>query len=105
MVKDESWPGLAGRGGGVIELTHTEKQLALELAIQVAKSLIADFQAELQLNALSAEDARKAAIICHDMRNEPEMAEAIGKFRLLADQTTNGVFSATLDAEADKRRH
>lgn len=81
------------------------RQEAWELAVQVAKGLLAEFTSELQINALSHDDVLKAIRICIDMRDEPEMSDQVGLFMLLADQKTDGVFSAQVDSWCEKGKH
>lgn len=85
--------------------THVERQLAREIQIDVGRHLLSVFQKDLEMGALSVEDTGRAIIICQALRHEEAIKEDIENFLMLADQITDGIFSATLDAANQKEKH
>lgn len=50
----------------------------------------------LAANDLQDDELAFAHAICHEQRNNPAVAEMISSYTKLADEITDGIFSATL---------
>ena len=67
-------------------------------AALVGNEILRRVRALLVANQAGNDELQMAQIICNEKRNDPEYAEEIAAYTLVADQVTDGLFSATLQS-------